>query len=289
MAVTDEHRSKETKPMPIYMDRHYNPEGATPHAVAIAHERDLMTEDKYGVHFITYWFDEARATTFCLVDAPNKDTIQRVHDEAHGNVPSEIIEVDPAVVKAFLGRIKDPPAGPGGAPAPLDAGFRTIMFTDLKDSIAMTTRLGDAEALRLLHVHNTLTRNALREHAGREVKHLGDGVMASFASVDKALECAIAIQNAFAAFNAENVETPLHLRIGLSAGEPVQDDNDLFGATVQLAARLCKHAKPDQILATEGVVELAANQGSLFSSKQFITPRGFDQVVQVFEVLWQRR
>ena len=51
---------------------------------------------KYGVRFITYWFDEVRSTAFCLVEAPNKEAIQQAHDEAHGDVPSEIIEVDPA-------------------------------------------------------------------------------------------------------------------------------------------------------------------------------------------------
>ncbi len=77
--------------------------------------RTWQIESKYGVRFITYWFDEARSTAFCLVDAPNKEAIQRAHDEAHGKIPSEIIEVDPAVVEAFLGRVKDPlPAASGG-------------------------------------------------------------------------------------------------------------------------------------------------------------------------------
>lgn len=272
--------------MPIYMDRHFI-EGATRHTLANAHERDLETQGKYGVRFLTYWFDEARCTAFCLVDAPNKEAIQKAHDEAHGAVPSEIIEVDPAVVEAFLGRVKDPPITADGRRAPLDAGLRAIMFTDLKDSTTFTTRLGDAKALHLLHVHNALTRNELRGHSGREVKHLGDGIMASFGSISQALQCAIAIQNAFATYNARDAEIPLHLRIALSAGEPVEDDNDLFGVTVQLAARLCAHAEPDQILVTGSVVEHFAGEKSLFSSTGRITLKGFDQAVPVFEVRWQ--
>ena len=150
----------------------------------------------------------------------------------------------------------------------------------------MTTRLGDAKALELLHIHNALTRNALREHTGREVKHLGDGIMASFASIDQALECAIAIQRAFAEYNVRNSGAPLHLRIGLSVGEPVEDDNDLFGRMVQLAFRLCTHAKPDQILATEDLVEQSSNRRSQFSSGGLITPKGFDRSIQVYEVCW---
>ena len=160
------------------------------------------------------------------------------------------------------------------------------MFTDLTDSTAMTTRLGEAKALHLLHVHNALTRNALREHAGREIKHLGDGIMASFASVDHALNSAVAIQKAFAEYNDRNVEIALHLRIGLSVGEPVEDDHDLFGVTVQLASRLCAHAEADQILATEEVVKPSTREKSQFSSVGSITLKGFDYSVPIYEVLW---
>ena len=272
--------------MPIYMDRHYL-EGATHQTLVTAHAKDLVTQGKYGVRFLTYWFDEARCTAFCLVEAPDKNAIQQAHDEAHGNVPSEIIEVDPAVVEAFLGRVSDPPMADSERRTQVDAGLRAIMFTDLKDSTAMTARLGEAKAMHLLHVHNALTRNALREHTGREVKHLGDGIMASFASVDLALKCAVAIQRAFAAYNSQNAEFPLHLRIGLNAGEPVEDDNDLFGITVQLAARLCAYAEPDQILATEEVIEQFAGERSQFSCTGSITPKGFDKAIQLYEVRWR--
>src|SRR6476646_9189234 len=93
--------------MPVYMDRHYV-EGATRHAVADAHQKDLALQEKYEIKFLTYWFDEIRCTAFCLIEAPNRETIERAHDEAHGLVPNEVLEVDPAVVDAFLGRIEDP-------------------------------------------------------------------------------------------------------------------------------------------------------------------------------------
>lgn len=166
--------------MPVYMDRHYV-EGATRHAIADAHHRDLTLQDKYDVKFLTYWFDETRSTAFCLIEAPDRETIERAHSEAHGLVPNEIIEVDPNVVDAFLGRIKDPPVM-GASPAEagetaVDSGFRVIMFTDLKDSTRMTTLHGDAKALHLLHIHNALTRAELQKYRGREVKHTGDEIM----------------------------------------------------------------------------------------------------------------
>ena len=275
--------------MPVFMDRHYV-EGATRHAVADAHQKDLALQDKYDVKFLTYWFDEMRCTAFCLIEAPNRDTIERAHDEAHGLVPNEIIQVDPAVVDAFLGRIKDPPAtSPEKSEGTrVDPGFRAIMFTDLKDSTRMTTLYGDAKALHLLHVHNALTRNSLNAHRGREIKHTGDGIMASFAAVPDAVECAIAIQKAFAAYNQEHAEAPLYLRIGMSAGEPIEEHGDLFGKAVQLAARLCAHAEPAQILIDQVVLDQWSGKQLPFSDLGEVTPKGFDHSVRVYEVQWMQ-
>jgi class 3 adenylate cyclase len=274
--------------MPVYMDRHYI-EGATRHAVADAHQKDLALQDKYHVKFLTYWFDEMRCTAFCLIEAPNRETIEQAHDEAHGSVPNEVLEVDPSVVDAFLGRIKDPApitsAGTAGE-IPIDPGFRAIMFTDLKDSTLMTTLYGDTKALHLLHIHNALTRNSLRAHGGREVKHTGDGIMVSFALVPDAVECAIAIQKAFAAYNKESPEAPLHLRIGLSAGEPIEEHGDLFGKPVQLAARLCAHAEPDRILVAQVVLDQCRGKEVPFLDLGEVTPKGFDHAIRVYEVKW---
>jgi len=268
------------------MDRHYV-EGATRHAVADAHQKDLAIQDKYDVKFLTYWFDDMRCTAFCLVEAPNRETIERAHNEAHGLVPNEVLEVDPAVVEAFLGRIKDPPAPPTKTDGvSIDAGFRAIMFTDLKDSTRMTLLYGDAKALHLMHVHNALIRNALNSSRGREVKHTGDGIMASFLSVADAVECAIAIQKAFAAYNQEHGETPLYVRIGLSAGEPIEEHGDLFGKSVQLAARLCSHAEPGRIVIDQIVLDQWSGKQLAVSDLGEVTPKGFDHAVSVYEVEW---
>jgi class 3 adenylate cyclase len=276
--------------MAVYMDRHYV-EGASRGAVADAHQKDLAIQDKYDVRFLTYWFDDIRCTAFCLVEAPDRETIERAHNEAHGLVPNEVIEVDPSVVEAFLGRIKDPPS----APAPktdgvsVDAGFRAIMFTDLKDSTRMTMLHGDAKALHLVHVHNALIRNCLKTTRGREIKHTGDGLMASFASVPDSVECAIAIQKAFAAYNNEHREAPLYLRIGFSAGEPIEEHGDLFGKSVQLAARLCANAEPGQILIDQSALQQWPGRNLPLRDLGEITPKGFDQGVTVYEVEWRAR
>ena len=272
--------------MPLYMDRHYV-EGATKSGVAQAHDKDLAIQEKYPVKFLTYWFDEPRCTGFCLIESPDKETIQKAHDEAHGLVPNEIIEVDPNVVEAFLGRVKDPTPVNISGEIPIDSAFRAIMFTDLKDSTLMTTMFGDTKALHLLHVHNALIRNTLREHHGNEVKHTGDGIMASFNNVEEAVRCAIAIQKSFAEHNQHDPEESLHVRIGLSAGEPVEEDGDLFGSAVQLAARICAHTEPDHILAAQIVRDECPPRQYAFTDLGEITPKGFDNPIHVYEVKWQ--
>jgi len=271
--------------MPLYMDRHYV-EGATKSAVAQAHDKDLAIQEKYPVKFYTYWFDEPRCTAFCLIEAPDRETIQKAHNEAHGLVPNEIIEVDTRVVEAFLGRVKDPTPVDLSGEISIDSAFRAIMFTDLKDSTLMTTVFGDTKALHLLHIHNALIRNALREFRGTEVKHTGDGIMASFPHVEEAVNCAIAVQKAFAEHNQRNPEESLHIRIGLSAGEPVEEEGDFFGSAVQLAARICAYAEPDHILVAQVVRDECRSHQADFVEQGEIRLKGFNNPMAVHEVQW---
>lgn len=75
------------------MDVHHNVEGLTADAIADAHRRDLETQSKYGVNYRQYWFDEGSGKVFCLVEAPDKESAERVHREAHGITADELIEV----------------------------------------------------------------------------------------------------------------------------------------------------------------------------------------------------
>ncbi len=79
--------------MPLYMDIHHHVEGLTTQAVTQAHARDLEVQDKYGVKYLRYWYDEGTGKVFCLCEAPSKDAAAMVHREAHGGVADEIVEV----------------------------------------------------------------------------------------------------------------------------------------------------------------------------------------------------
>ena len=133
---------------------------------------------------------------------------------------------------------------PGGAERERDPGIRTVLFTDVVDSTSLTQQLGDDAAMALLRIHDEIVRGALSASGGREVKHTGDGIMASFHSTVAAVRCASRTQRELAAHTQANKDLPVAVRIGAAAGEPVENHRDLFGATVQLAARLCSHAQP---------------------------------------------
>ena len=163
--------------------------------------------------------------------------------------------------------------------------FRTILFTDMEGSTGLTQRLGDSKAQEILRTHNNIVRDALTAHSGTEIKHTGDGIMASFTSASAALEAAVAIQKALADHNEGN-DTRLRVRIGLNAGEPVAEDEDLFGTAVQLAARVCDRAAPGQILVSNVVQELAAGKGFTFVDNGEATLKGFDKPVRLHEVKW---
>src|SRR4051794_32206329 len=245
--------------MPLYMDRHDVPDEATPTDIAAAHARDVEGQDKYGVDYITYWFDHKSGAGFCLVEGPSAEVVEEVHREAHGLLGTKIIEVDRAMVEAFLGQLERPSTGePFVATA-----FRAILFTDLVGSTALTQRLGDAEAMRVIRAHDAIVADAIRSGSGRRVKHMGDGVMASFTSVSRAVEAAIAIQRGVAEHNG-GVGTPFDVKVAVAAGEPITEDDDLFGAAVQLAARACSACDGGCILVTTAVRELCLGKGFRF-------------------------
>jgi class 3 adenylate cyclase len=167
----------------------------------------------------------------------------------------------------------------------------TILFTDVEGSTALTHRLGDAKAREVMREHERITRQALKAHGGSEVKTMGDGFMTSFSSATKALECAIALQRAFARHN-ESAEEPLKVRVGMNAGEPIAEQDpagrgDLYGTAVNLAARIAGKASGSEILASDVVRQLVAGNGFMFSDRGETELRGFEDPVRLYEVRWR--
>ena len=272
------------------MDIHEIPGGVSAEDVAKAHAQDVKVQDKYGVHYHKYWVNEKEGKIFCLCHAPNAEAAKQVHREAHGLVAEKVIQVEPEVADLFMGGSEVNAAGAvilSGAEADQrDPGIRTILFTDIVESTAMTRQVGDEAAMEVVELHDSIVRDALKDLGGREVKHLGDGIMASFVSAASAVKCASRVQNEIAKHVRANADRPMRVRVGIAAGEPVERHNDLFGVTVQLAARLCAHAEAEQILVSNVVAELCAGKILAFEDLGEVALKGFDQPVRAHAVNW---
>ncbi len=263
--------------MPLFMDRHDLP-GITAEEVAQAHLTDVQMESKYAVHFLAYWFDADHGQVFCLARAARPEDLAAVHREGHGLVPNEIIAVSEDDVLRFLGKVADPVDDSQVARA-----FRTILFTDLVGSTSLLQEVGERVFMGLLHEHDLIIRRSLVAWRGREVKHTGDGIMASFEDVANALECALAIQDGFEARTSDEATRQLRVRIGIAAGEPVDHNDDLFGSTVNLASRICDASDPGHILTSDLVHEMGSQRGFSFGSGRDVELKGFGPV-RVFEL-----
>ena len=175
---------------------------------------------------------------------------------------------------------------PGGSAHDRDPGIRTVLFTDIVGSTTMTQHLGDDGAMALLFVHDRIVRDALAAARDARSSTRAMGSWPPSYRPPSTLQCAARIQSELAQHRKENSDKPLKVRIGAAAGEPVEHARDLFGSTVQLAARLCSHAQEDQILVSNVVVELCIGKGLPFRDLGDITLRGFDRPVRVHAFDW---
>ena len=270
--------------MPLFIDVH-ELTGATMEQIAAAHVRDTAIQGDYGVTYVKWWLNPAGGKVFCLCEAPNAQAAEDVHRAAHGLVPERIIEVDPELAEGMLGG--GAIATTGGALLPRttapDPGLRTIVFTDIVGSTEITQRLGDHAAMAVVELHDRVVRDALARTFGREVKHLGDGMMGVFVTAGDAVRCASAVHAALRAARNDDVVGSVRVRVGAATGEPLERNGDFFGATVQMASRLCAVAEPGQTLVSSSVVE--ACEGHRFRDLGERTLKGFPQPVRAHAVV----
>jgi len=266
--------------MPFFLDRH-DLQDVAPDEVVNSHMLDLAAQNDLDVKYLTYWFDYDRQLTYCLVDAPTEESAIEVHRRAHGLLPSVITTVDPTEVGRYLGRNADPP-GLGGE-AIMEPAFRTLLFTDIVSSTELAHRVGDAAALELLRQHDRVIRQAIEAHDGRVVKHTGDGFLASFASAARGVASAAEIQSKITLETGDD----LQVRIGLNAGEPLEEDGQFFGLAVNLASRICDSADAGQVLVSEAVRALTLGKGFSYEDHGDIVFKGFERPVRISELTWE--
>jgi AraC-like DNA-binding protein len=223
--------------MPIYMDVHYIP-GVAAFDVAEAHQKDLHIQAHHHCTCMTYWVDVPRGAVFCLIDAPDKETVVDMHKKAHGLIPHKILEVSHEVVESFLGRIHDPQDAivtDHGLKVFSEPAYRVLLVADTADHILLRHRLGQEASEKLLISQLEALRESVNRHSGRVVEHQGGGWIASFTSAAGAVGCALDIGSRLQDTNGQ--KDRLHLAV--SGGDPVEGSDRLFGDALQLARRLC--------------------------------------------------
>ncbi|HEV8623086.1 MAG TPA: AAA family ATPase [Acidimicrobiia bacterium] len=165
------------------------------------------------------------------------------------------------------------------------SGLVTILFTDLVGSTELLARAGDERVQRIFRAHHDLLAQAAVAHRGQEVKWLGDGLMVAFPSAADAVRCAVVMQQAsHRPIKGER----LSIRVGLNAGEVLQEAADYFGLPVVVARRLCDQAEPGQILCTQVVTELLSGQHHFsFRDLGAMEFKGISQPMPSFAVCYE--
>lgn len=228
--------NRKTSSMPIYMDRHDVSDQVTAEIVAELHQQDLQIQDQFDCKGLTYWFDEKRKTAFCLIEAPNADAIQQMHDHAHGEVPHQIIEVDTHVVESFLGRITDPEKSQNTDLNIIrDPAFRAILVTGFDDGPLL-------DAPNIQNSDFSSCRKSLSSVFGRFggqlVKQSGNRFLVSFQSVSEAVRCAIELHTVDKERHESMRCDTNKLKTGISSGVPVTEGKQFFEEAIQTAERM---------------------------------------------------
>lgn len=248
------------------MDLHIVP-GINAKEVAEAHSRDVYLEKDHQCKCLTYWIDELRGHAFCLIDAPDKESVYELHNRSHGLVPHKIIEVQADLVEAFLGRITDPDSGQYTDKGLLmldDTSYRIIMSVRATDPLLLQHQSGLEATLKKVQQRNTIIRDEIKQSGGREALHEGQEIIASFITAESAVSSAMAIQQQLGQLPDEGFSIRIH------AGEPVTQADELFGDTLQLLRQLSLLKRKEPVIITAGVKELISKDMYDKSTEQLL-------------------
>jgi AraC-like DNA-binding protein len=255
--------------MPIYLDRHDAPDEVTAEHVAEMHQADLKHQDKFGCRGFTYWFDDDKKLGFCLIEAPNKKAITDMHNHAHGDIPTQIIEVEKHFVESFLGRLDDPQKIENTLLNIIDdPAFRILMVIGFERN-SFTKLNRNKNDLTLKDFNNSIVQFA-NKFEGRIVKQSTDCYLLSFVSTSKAIIYALKIQSKFNNFINENYNSGLKLNIGLSCGVPVTEKDNIFENTISSAERLCDLSGGKIVLSSEVKELYESEHQNVFIDKKLI-------------------
>ncbi|WP_171946612.1 nickel-binding protein [Flaviramulus basaltis] len=228
------------------MDLHIVP-GVSAKMAAEAHREDHKVQNEFGCRCMTYWVDEERGRAFCLIEAPNKEAINKMHTKAYGAKPLEIIEVNSSAVEAFLGRIHDPETIVDLSNPDLkifnDPAFRIILVIQMIDEKLLEFQVGKEKSKELLFLFKNVVRSQIKKYGGNEAISKGVSIISSFGSSFQAVKCASAIKD-----ELQKESKIINLHLGLHAGNPVTKDGSLFSDVVKFGKFLCSIGNENEII-----------------------------------------
>lgn len=237
--------------MPLYMDIHKFAE-ITVEDVKKAHIADVSIQDQYGVKHHQFWVNEKAGLAFCLVEGPDKESCQLVHQLAHGATACNIVEVEPGFFKLFMG--DGQPVAHGlvqNDKGSADPGYRHIMVTDIRARTNMV-RSEDYKRLFMPLKSKNLVLDRIARFNGRVVEKLGDdSLVGVFNTAVNAIRCAKDLHKEFIKRKKNKPDDPewdISFRIGLSTGQPVTEDAGFFERALTFTRRLCLAAKDNEVL-----------------------------------------
>ena len=278
--------------MPIYMDRHDVSDAITAETVAKIHHEDLKIEHKHGCRGITYWFDDKRKTAFCLIEAPNAKAIQDMHNEAHGEVPHRIIEVNERIVESFLGRIEDPEKSQNTELNIInDPAFRVLMV--IETSSYLDRQEANQFTLFTQKFHNSVAKR-ISQFNGNLVKKDNNNYLVSFKSVTDAVLCAQKIQFQFKYVTPKFDSFNRRLNIALSSGVPVTDKENIFEDAITLANYMCDIIKEPFVITSEiNALYESENRNATIDKKsvRILSPKDEKFLIQLMtlvESIWNK-
>lgn len=239
--------------MPLYMDFHKIP-GMTLEDARKAHAADEGLQEKYGVKYLQYWVNEVSGTIFCLVEGPDKKTCETVHRESHGHVACAMVEVDPSYYALIMGDnnrldmglVKDK----NGA---VDLGYRSLIALHLQPRLSgkdATGRLRKYEDARNLMIQQ------VARFEGRPIEAAGDDALLSvYNSALQAVNSAKEMQRLLSSMDDE-----MMFSIGLSAGQPVTENNEFIEETIRRSRRLSYIADHGLVMVSSLIAELTKDE-----------------------------
>jgi hypothetical protein len=224
------------------------------------HIADRSVQDKYGVKYLQFWVNEEAGTIFCLIEAPDEESCEQVHQEAHGNIACNIVKVESGFYKLFMGESHRLDHGIVlGKDGNLDKAYRFVLAIDL---LGMTKAAGsdDLKYLIIPDKPKELIRQIIPSYEGREVKNADyDGILCVFTQADEAMDCAIEIQKELLkrAENPDDESWNITFKMGIGGGQPVTMRDQFFKDTIHLARRLSLIAGDGEIVVSNKVRKLS--------------------------------